>query len=62
MGSAGRLAFFGVIGKFLLRALYALGVQGSALDPLNPWTKYRAAPPLPSKSFRAQWKEQNAGR
>jgi L-lactate dehydrogenase complex protein LldF len=62
MGSAGRLAFFGAIGKFLLRALYALGAQGTALDPLRPWTKYRAAPQLPSKSFRVQWKEQNAGR
>jgi L-lactate dehydrogenase complex protein LldF len=62
MGGAGRLTFFGAVGKFLLRALYALGVQGSALDPLKPWTKYRAAPPLPAKSFRALWKEQNVRR
>jgi LutB-like iron-sulfur protein len=62
MSGAGRLAFFGAAGKLLLRAFYALGAQGSAFDPLKPWTKYRAAPPLPSKSFRTLWKEQNAAR
>jgi L-lactate dehydrogenase complex protein LldF len=62
MSGAGRLAFVGAAGKSALRILYALGVEGTALDPLRPWTKYRAAPPLPPKSFRAQWKEQNGGR
>jgi L-lactate dehydrogenase complex protein LldF len=62
MGGAGRFAFAGAAGKLALRTLYALGMQGTALDPLGAWTKFRAAPPLPGKSFRAQWKEQNGGR
>jgi L-lactate dehydrogenase complex protein LldF len=60
MGGAGRFAFLGAVGKFALRAFYGLGAKGSAIDPLKPWTKYRAAPPLPAKSFRALWKENRA--
>jgi L-lactate dehydrogenase complex protein LldF len=57
MGGAGRLAFLGRLGKFLLRMFYALGAEGSAIDPLKPWTKTRAVPPLPAESFRALWRE-----
>ncbi|MGA8034465.1 MAG: LutB/LldF family L-lactate oxidation iron-sulfur protein [Candidatus Acidiferrales bacterium] len=60
MGGAGRFAFLGAIGKFALRAFYGMGAEGSPIDPLKPWTKYRAAPPLPAKSFRALWKETRA--
>ena len=60
MSSAGRVAFLGSLGKFALRLFYGLGAEGSAIDPLKPWTKYRAAPPLPSKSFRDRWKDSNA--
>ena len=61
MGSAARLGFFGALGKFALRTVYALGLKGTVLDPLKPWTKYRAAPPLPAKSFREVWKEGGHG-
>ncbi len=60
MAGAGRFAFLGAIGKLALRAFYALGAEGSSFDPLKPWTKYRAAPPLPAKSFRSLWKETRA--
>jgi L-lactate dehydrogenase complex protein LldF len=60
MSGTGRVAFLGGLGKFVLRAFYGLGAEGSAIDPLKPWTKYRAAPPLPSKSFRDLWKDSNA--
>jgi len=41
-----------------LRILYGLGLAGSVLDPMRVWNRYRAPVPLPSKSFRALWKEQ----
>jgi L-lactate dehydrogenase complex protein LldF len=59
MQSATRFAFLGSMGRAGLRAAYALGVEGTALDPLRPWTKNRAAPRVPAKSFRAQWKEKH---
>ncbi len=55
--SARRFALAGSIGRAGLRALYASGLGGTALDPLRPWTKYRAAPPIAPKSFRAMWRE-----
>jgi L-lactate dehydrogenase complex protein LldF len=57
MMSAGRFAFLGSIGRAALRAVYALGLESTALDPLRPWTKARAAPRIPSKSFRALWRK-----
>jgi L-lactate dehydrogenase complex protein LldF len=54
--SAGRFAFFGAIFRIALRVLYALGLEGSLLDPLRPWSKARAVPPLPAQSFRSQWR------
>jgi L-lactate dehydrogenase complex protein LldF len=58
VGSARRLAFFGAIGRFGVRLLNRLGLSGTLLDPLRPWTKYRATPKIPKKSFRAMWREQ----
>jgi L-lactate dehydrogenase complex protein LldF len=52
---SGRFAMFGWLGRLVLRAAYALGLEGSALDPLRPWTKERAAPRIPRRSFRAMW-------
>lgn len=57
MASAPRFAFLGSLGRAGLRAAYALGVGGTLLDPLRPWTKNRAAPHVPAKSFRAQWRK-----
>jgi L-lactate dehydrogenase complex protein LldF len=60
MGGASRFAFLGGVGKFLLRALYGLGIEGTAIDPLRPWTKYRAVPKLAAESFRARWSKNHA--
>jgi L-lactate dehydrogenase complex protein LldF len=40
-----------------LKALYALGLAGSALDPMRVWNRVRTPGPLPAKSFRAQWRD-----
>ncbi|HTU36191.1 MAG TPA: LutB/LldF family L-lactate oxidation iron-sulfur protein [Candidatus Acidoferrum sp.] len=57
MNSAGRFALAGAAGRAALRGLYRLGLEATAVDPLRPWTKYRTAPPIPRKSFRAMWRE-----
>jgi L-lactate dehydrogenase complex protein LldF len=59
MMSAGRFAFLGWMGRAALRLAYGLGLEGSLLDPLRPWTKVHRAPRIPKKSFRALWKEQH---
>lgn len=57
MGGSRRFALAGWCGRAAARTLYALGLGGSPLDPLRPWTKYRAAPAIPRKSFRAMWRK-----
>jgi L-lactate dehydrogenase complex protein LldF len=59
MGSR-RFAMAGWVGRITVRALYAMGLAGTGLDLLRPWTKYRAAPIIPGKSFRALWRERGA--
>jgi L-lactate dehydrogenase complex protein LldF len=44
-------------GKRSLRVLYALGLAGTALDPMKKWNRQRAPMPLPSVSFRSMWKK-----
>jgi L-lactate dehydrogenase complex protein LldF len=61
MMNATRFAFLSSLGRGVLRFLYALGLEGTLLDPLAVWTKDRAAPPIPAASFRALWKEQDGG-
>ncbi|HET6936426.1 MAG TPA: [Fe-S]-binding protein, partial [Candidatus Angelobacter sp.] len=56
MSSPRFYAFAGGLMRRSLRALYALGLAGSALDPMRAWTKHRAPVPLPKKSFREQWR------
>lgn len=34
-----------------------LGLGGSALDPMRPWTQYRSAVEMPAKSFRELWRD-----
>jgi L-lactate dehydrogenase complex protein LldF len=55
--SAGRFAFLSAIGRMALRVLYGAGMEDTLLDPLRPWTKYRAAPRVPAASFRALWRK-----
>jgi len=62
MSSAPRFRFFGWLGRMALRAVRALGLEGTALDPMRPWTKDRAAPELPRESFREMWRKQNGSR
>lgn len=50
-------ALNGWLTRRTLRALYALGLAGSILDPLRAWNRGRTPVPLPSQSFRARWKE-----
>jgi L-lactate dehydrogenase complex protein LldF len=59
MMSQRRFALLGGAARALLRAVYALGLARGPLDPMRPWTKTHAAPPIPTKSFRALWKERN---
>jgi len=57
----GRFALAGGIARLALRAIQALGLGRSRLDPMRPWTQVHAAPAIPKKSFRALWKEQRGG-
>ena len=59
MMSAGRFRLFGWLGRAVMRLVRALGLEGTALDPMRPWTQYRTMPPIPQKSFRAMWREQH---
>jgi L-lactate dehydrogenase complex protein LldF len=60
MAGPRRFALAGWLGRAATRALYAVGRAGTPLDPLRPWTKYRAAPAIPRKSFRALWRQSGA--
>lgn len=57
MGDPWKFALAGSAARAVLRVLYKLGLGGTMLDPLRPWTKFRAAPAIPRKSFRALWRE-----
>jgi len=62
MTSARRFRFFGWLGRMALRVIHGLGLEGTALDPMRPWTKDRAAPAMPHESFRYLWRKQNGVR
>jgi L-lactate dehydrogenase complex protein LldF len=62
MMSPGRFSFFGSLGRIALRAIYGMGLTGTVLDPMRPWTKERAAPAIPRESFRDMWRKQNGSR
>jgi len=59
MLDARRFRFLSWIARTALRLTHGLGLEGSVLDPLRPWTKDRAAPPIPSQSFRALWSKRH---
>jgi L-lactate dehydrogenase complex protein LldF len=48
----------GGLGRFALRMLYGMGLQGSWLDPLRVWNRQRAPIPLPKESFRGWWNKE----
>jgi len=58
MMSPQRYNFFGALSRMGMRMVKALGLSGSLLDPMRPWTKYRAALPAPRQSFRELWRKQ----
>lgn len=58
MGSPSLYALGGWTVRKSLRALYALGLAGTILDPMRVWNRYRSPMPLPSLSFRAQWQKE----
>jgi L-lactate dehydrogenase complex protein LldF len=54
---AGRFRLFGWMGRKALAVVNALGLSGTALDPMRVWTKYRSPMALPKQSFREWWRE-----
>jgi hypothetical protein len=61
MRSASRFRIMGGLARIALRVTHGLGLDGTALDPMGPWSKNHAAPRVPEKSFRALWGKNNAG-
>jgi L-lactate dehydrogenase complex protein LldF len=53
-------ALLGALGRPCLRWAYHLGIGGTIFDPLRPWTKVRAVPRLPARSFRELWRKDSA--
>jgi len=62
MMSSGRFSFFGSLGRTALRMIHGMGLAGTALDPMHPWTKEHAALAIPRESFRDLWRKQNGSR
>ena len=60
MSGSRRYAFAGALARAAIRFAHALGLNGTRLDPLRPWTKYREAPAIPRESFRAMWRKNGA--
>lgn len=54
-----RFALFSGGARAVLRAIHALGLTRTPLDPMRLWTKTHAAPPIPAKSFRALWRREH---
>ena len=59
MMSAGRFRLLGKLGRTALRIIHGMGLEGTVLDPMRPWTKDRAAPAIPRESFRELWRRGN---
>lgn len=53
-------AFGGWLMRKSLRMAYGLGLQGTILDPMRKWNRYRSPVPLPTESFRARWRKDRA--
>jgi len=60
MQSASRFRLAGGLARMALHVTHGLGLDGTALDPMGPWSKNHAAPRVPEKSFRALWGKNNA--
>ncbi len=62
MTDAGRFRILGGVARAALRLAYGLGLAGTALDPMRPWTRRRAAVAIPPTSFRSLWRKSNGFR
>jgi L-lactate utilization protein LutB len=54
MSSGSRFEMMGKLARFGLRTARSMGI-----DPMKPWTKYRAPIEVPRESFRDMWRKQN---
>jgi L-lactate dehydrogenase complex protein LldF len=54
---ASRFRLLGWMGRKALAIINALGLSGTALDPMRVWTKYRSPMALPRQSFRQWWRK-----
>jgi len=62
MMDAGRFRVLGGLARTALRVIHGLGLGGSVLDPMRPWTERRAPMPIPPASFRSLWRKTNGVR
>jgi L-lactate dehydrogenase complex protein LldF len=61
MQSARRFELLGWLARAAMRVAHGMRLDGTALDPLGPWSKNHASPAAPKKSFRALWGKANGG-
>ena len=54
--SSRRFRVMGWLSRKALSVAKFLGLPGSSLDPMRPWTKYRSLPEVPAQSFRSWWR------
>ena len=54
-----RFALVGWLARAAMRIARGMRLEGTALDPLGPWSKNHASPVAPKKSFRALWGKAN---
>ena len=59
MMDGGRFRVLGGLARTAIRLAHGIGLAGTALDPLRPWTRRRAPMPIPSTSFRSLWRKTN---
>ncbi len=62
MMDAGRFRILGGLARAALRLAGALGLGGTALDPMRLWTRRRAPLTIPRTSFRSLWRKSNGFR
>ncbi len=62
MMDVGRFRVLGGLARSALRVVHGIGLGGSVLDPMRPWTERRAPLPIPPASFRSLWRKTNGVR
>ncbi|HLH08529.1 MAG TPA: LutB/LldF family L-lactate oxidation iron-sulfur protein [Terriglobales bacterium] len=54
--SSVRFRVMGWLSRKGISTAKALGIAGSKLDPMRPWTQYRNGPEVPTQTFREWWR------